>query len=347
MEMAKPQLNGIHTPVCSICIANYNGIAIIANCIESVLAQDCGFPIEIIVHDDASTDGSSDLIRNRFPQVKLIASNENVGFCISNNRMAAIAGGQYLLLLNNDATLMPGVLAILLQNALSIGKPAILSLPQYDAETGQLIDAGCFLDPFLNPVPNLDLKQKDVGMVIGACFWIPKVLWEELGGFPEWFGSLAEDMYLCCAARLAGYPVRLATGSGYHHHVGHSFGGGKVKSERLTTSFMRRKLSERNKCYVMVLCYPTPILLTIFPLHLVLLLLEGLILSIVKCNIAILFKIYLGCIRSLLLHLSLLQKQRAITQSHRSTSIPDFLLAFRLYPHKVLLLLKHGWPSIR
>ena len=42
-------------------------------------------------------------------------------------------------------------------------------------------------------------------MVIGACLWIQKGLWEELGGFPEWFGSIAEDMYLCCRARLAGY----------------------------------------------------------------------------------------------------------------------------------------------
>lgn len=347
MEMAEQALNDCNAPICSICIANYNGLDIIAECIESVLAQDCSFPIEIIVHDDASTDGSAELVRTRFPHVRLIESRENVGFCISNNRMAALARGEYLLLLNNDATLMPGALTTLRNNAVSIGKPAILSLPQYNAETGQLIDAGSFLDPFLNPIPNLNLAQENVGMVIGACFWIPATLWQKLGGFPEWFGSLAEDMHLCCAARLMGYPVRVAGSSGYRHHVGHSFGGGKLQDEKLTTRLSRRKLSERNKCFVMALCYPTPMLLAIFPIHLLLLLVEGLILSIVKQRAAIFHEIYLNCIHSLIKKRKFLTIQRTTLQQQRSSSLMDFVTPFRFYPHKGALFLKHGWPTIR
>ena len=49
-------------PVISVCIANYNGSSIIAGCIESVLSQDCDFLVEILVHDDDSTDGSAELI---------------------------------------------------------------------------------------------------------------------------------------------------------------------------------------------------------------------------------------------------------------------------------------------
>ena len=76
-------------------------------------------------------------------------------------------------LLNNDAELYPDALRALHDEAEAIGEPAILSLPQYDFVTGELIDRGCLLDPFFNPVPNLDPGRRDVAMVIGACLWIP------------------------------------------------------------------------------------------------------------------------------------------------------------------------------
>ena len=193
-------------PVCSICIANYNGAAVIGPCLESIYNQDFHLPLEIIIHDDASTDTSVDFIRNRFPDVTLIVSESNVGYCVSNNRMVSRARGRYILLLNNDAVLHRDAVRTLYNHAERHPGPAILGLPQYDMQTGELIDRGSLFDPFLNPVPNLDPGRTDVGMVMGACLWIPKALWEELGGFPEWFGSLAEDLYLCCLARLRGFP---------------------------------------------------------------------------------------------------------------------------------------------
>ena len=101
------------SPVCSVCIANYNGAEIIGACIESIIAQTCDFPIEVIVHDDASTDDSVALIQRNFPFVRVIPSEKNVGFCISNNRMAGQARGEFILLLNNDAALAPDALATL------------------------------------------------------------------------------------------------------------------------------------------------------------------------------------------------------------------------------------------
>ena len=53
-------------PVCSVCIANYNGIGFIHECLNSIIKQDCDFPVEIIVHDDASTERSVEFIRNNF-----------------------------------------------------------------------------------------------------------------------------------------------------------------------------------------------------------------------------------------------------------------------------------------
>ena len=132
----------------SVCIANYNGMDVIDDCIRSVQAQLGDIAVEILVHDDASTDASVAHIQDHYPQAKLIISETNVGFCIANNRMAAQAQGPYLLLLNNDAALYPDALQALLEEANNIGKPAILTLPQYDATTGVIVDRGCLLDPF-------------------------------------------------------------------------------------------------------------------------------------------------------------------------------------------------------
>jgi len=334
------------SPRCSVCIANYNGAALIAACIDSVLAQGWGDAVEIIVHDDASTDDSAAMVRAHYPQVKLIESPENVGFCVANNRMAAVARGENLLLLNNDAALMPGALDALLAEAGNVGRPAILSLPQYDAASGALLDRGCLLDPFLNPVPNLDEARNDVGMVMGACLWIPGSLWREIGGFPEWFGSIGEDLYLCCVARLWGYPVRCASASGYRHHVGTSFGGGKICRGKLTSTFRRRALSERNKTFVMATTYPSPWMQLILPLHLLLMLAEGLLLSIINRRRDYLTMIYLPAISALLLNMRTIFRVRGKAMAGRRIPRTRFFSVFDWQPYKLRMLLRHGLPTL-
>jgi GT2 family glycosyltransferase len=335
-------------PLVSVCIANYNGMEVIDDCLRSVLAQGGRIATEILVHDDASSDESADHIRRHYPGVRLIASESNVGFCVANNRMAAQAKGQYLLLLNNDAALFPDALQTLLREASRIGRPAILGLPQYEAGTGALIDIGSLFDPFLNPVPNRDPDRNDVGMVIGACLWLPQSLWTELDGFPEWFHTLAEDLWLCIRARLAGHPVRVIGKSGFRHRVGHSLGGGKVTVEnRLVTSRGRRALSERNKTFTMVITYPAPLFHVIFPLHILLLIAEGLSLALIKREWALFRGIYLACMRSLWHERKRLFHLRKKIQTEKTVGLRGFLSVFQFTPHKLRMLLSHGLPEIR
>jgi len=338
-------MNGL--PIVSVCIANYNGLGVIDDCIVSVLAQVCEFPIEIIVHDDASTDGSAQHIRIIYPQVVMIESADNVGFCIANNRMVERATGEFVLLLNNDAALYPDALARLYKAAQDIGQPAILSLPQYSFDTGELLDIGSLVDPFLNPVPNRNPERGDVAMVMGACLWIPKSLWQKLGGFPEWFGSIAEDLYLCCRARLAGYSVRALGISGYRHRVGGSFGGGKLQQGRLVTTRRRRALSERNKSFVMVLTYPTLLFNLIFPIHLVLIMLEGVIVAILKLDVTVWKTIYAPLIPALWQARDRLVHLRRDIQKTRNISLRDWLAVFVILPYKIVMLLIYGLPEIR
>jgi GT2 family glycosyltransferase len=261
--------------------------------------------------------------------------------------MVAHARGEYILLLNNDAELFPDALRTLHAEAVSEREGAILGLPQYEAPSGNLLDFGLLFDPFLNPVPNLDPNRREVGMVTGACLWLPKKLWEEFEGFPEWFQSLAEDMNLCCRARLRGYPVRVIARSGFRHWVGSSLGGGKVIETRLSTTRKRRALSERNKSYVMAVCYPTPFFELLFPLHVLLLLFEGVVISAVKAQPDLLHTIYLPCLRSLWMNRHLLCCVRRRVQSSRRIRVRHFFSVFLATPHKLRMAQRYGLPEIR
>ncbi len=334
-------------PLVSVCIANYNGMEVIDDCLRSIQAQAGAIPVEILLHDDASSDGSVAHIQAHYPQVRLIVSPANVGFCVANNRMAQVARGRYLLLLNNDAALFPDALQALLREAEGAGQNAILTLPQFDASSGALVDRGCLLDPFFNPVPNLDPARCDVAMVIGACLWIPKDLWLELEGFPEWFGSIAEDMYLCCRARLGGHAVRALDVSGYRHWQGKSFGGGKVVGQRLRTTFRRRALSERNKTFVMLLVSPGVLLLLQLPLHLVLLGMEGLLVSTLKWDWQVWRIIYAPLLADLWRARHVLQHTRHRIQATRRATLRSWISACVLLPRKLVLLYKYRLPELR
>lgn len=334
------------TPTVSVLIANYNGMHVIADCIDSLCKQQSNIRLEILIHDDASTDDSLSFLRQHYPFLHILESRENVGFCVANNRMAAQAKGDYLLLLNNDAALAPDALNTLIEAAQTQEPQGILTLPQHDWETGELVDRGELLDPFYNPIPNLDPTRKDVAMVIGACLWIPRPLWEKLGGFPEWFESLAEDMQICCHARLAGYPVQVTTTSFYLHRQGASFGGNRITANRLITTYRRRRLSERNKTYTMILCSPPLRLWLTLPAHLALLIAEGLTLALLKRDKRLWKDIYANIFISLYNNWSYLHQERLRIQRSRSKKDCIYEKTFRWLPRKLEILLKHGLPTL-
>lgn len=341
-----PAMSRPSTPVCSVCIANYNGVALLADCLESVLSQKVAGDIEIIVHDDASTDDSISLLRERYPQVELLASQENVGFCVSNNRMVAHAKGEFVLLLNNDAMLMPGAIVALLEAART-GAEDILTLAQYDWQTGKLVDRGCRLDPFYNPVPQSEGSDRELAMTIGACLWVRRDVWHTLGGFPDWMESIGEDLYLCCAARLRGSRVRIASGSSYRHWQGKTFGGNRAGKGGLSSTLLRRRLSERNKTFAMVTCTPGMVVVPLLLAHLVLLMVEGLLLSVLRHDARLFCDIYLAVPRALAAQRNMLCRVRRNNVAARRISSGEYFRAFTWLPRKLDLLIRYGWPRIR
>lgn len=334
-------------PLVSVCIANFNGEHLLHDCINSVLLQQGDFNLEIIVHDDASTDDSLATLAC-FPQARVIKSSSNVGFCISNNRMVDVANGQYVLLLNNDAALLTDAIVTLLQTASQSSSRSILTLPQYDWESKALVDRGCLLDPFHVPVPNLDSSRKHVAYVIGACLWVAREDWIELGGFPEWMSSIGEDIFICAHARLLGMQIKVTADSGYRHRQGASFGGNRTEKTGLSTNYHRRYLSERNRAALLITCTPSMIWLPWLFAHVAILVAEGLVLSILKLDKKIWSKVYGASIRWLWRERLLLWNVRKKTQRNCSIGFLKYLQkAYTWKVRKLIMLINYGLPNLK
>ena len=95
----------------SIVIVSWNTKDVLYDCLQSVYSQPCRIEFEVIVIDNASSDGSVDMVESEFPQAKIIANTENRGFAAANNQGIAIAKGQYLLLLNSDTVVLDNAIA--------------------------------------------------------------------------------------------------------------------------------------------------------------------------------------------------------------------------------------------
>jgi GT2 family glycosyltransferase len=331
----------------SVCIANYNGGDYVLDCITSVYAQQGNFSIEVIVHDDASTDDSAARIRAAFPAVKLLESDSNTGFCISNNRMVQAARGRFILLLNNDAVLRPGSLEALFSYAAAGHERDVMGLPQYTLVDGSLVDNGYRTDPFLNPIPIFNSGTHEAGVATGACLWIPRQVWDEVGGFPTWFGSIAEDIFLCMAARLLGYRVVILDQPGFDHWIGRNLGGGKIIAKRLSTTVRRRALSERNKTYVLLMCYPLWALVVLLPVHALLLFAEALFLIVTGSGWTKVRQIYGGLPSALWRHRKETGQWRQRLMRQRRASWRALFSQSSWLPQKFALLLRHGKPELK
>ncbi len=97
-------------PDLTVAIVNWNGRGILADCLRSVFAVDAGIDTEVIVVDNASTDGSQAMVETDFPKATLVANAENRGFAAANNQAMVMARGRHVLLLNSDTIVHGDVL---------------------------------------------------------------------------------------------------------------------------------------------------------------------------------------------------------------------------------------------
>ncbi len=107
----------------SIIIVNWNTKQLLEDCLRSIYKQTADLTYEVIVVDNASTDGSVEMVRKNFPQVKTIENSQNLGFARANNIGIRAGTGRYICLINSDVTLLDGCIGRLA--AFMDGHPAI------------------------------------------------------------------------------------------------------------------------------------------------------------------------------------------------------------------------------
>jgi len=105
--------DGTAPPRLSIVVLSWNTRELLAACLASLRAVSGELPFETIVVDNASADGSADMVAARFPEVRLVRNAVNEGYAIGNNTGAGFARGDLLLLLNSDTEVRPGALSTL------------------------------------------------------------------------------------------------------------------------------------------------------------------------------------------------------------------------------------------
>ncbi|OIV43209.1 glycosyltransferase family 2 protein [Flavobacterium johnsoniae] len=200
----------------SIIIVNYNTREITFNCIQSIFEHTQLVEFEVIVVDNASSDGSREYIKTNFPTVKVISSKENVGFGRANNLGAKYAKGDFLFLLNSDTILIENSIQKFIsfftenEKKLNIGVLGTLlvdeklehngfgnSFPTCDKENRKNWRKIPFLRSFLlDPIAktyDFEKEYFEIDYVIGADMFIRKELFDKMNGFSEDFFMYYEE----------------------------------------------------------------------------------------------------------------------------------------------------------
>ena len=202
-----------------------------------------GLDCEIILVDDASTDGTRAWLKNLPPPCRPLLNERNLGFAATCNRGAATATGELLFFLNNDLVLLPRWLEPMRAALGHFPDAGLVGNVQRNAATGALDHAGIFFDHKGKPAhevsPARFARWREVDALTGACFALRREVWEKLGGFDEGFVNGGEDIDLCLRARRAGLRNFVALRSVVRHHISAS-AGRKLRDEQNTFRLVRR-----------------------------------------------------------------------------------------------------------
>ena len=208
------------TGLASVIIVTYNHKRYLEHCINSVLKQD--YPHEVIVIDNCSQDGSTQLVREKFPNIKLIESHENKGYGAGNNLGVRQAIGEYIAILNPDTVVENGWLRELvrfLENEKKIATSKILLYNGSTINTCGNINhfTGLGFTRGLGAEPSAYQKLEYVSGFSGCCFAMRKKDFEWLGGFDENFFTYNEDSDLSWRAHLRGFDILFVPTSVVRH----------------------------------------------------------------------------------------------------------------------------------
>ncbi len=217
----------------TVVIVNWNTREFLSRCLASLFREADAVPMSVIVVDNASTDGSVDMLRNDYPHVTVVANTENVGFVRANNQALALATGEWVLFLNPDTELQAGALSGMLAYGRSHPDAGAIG-PQLLNSDGTLQNSAFrFPDPgrlFLEFVVSSALASRlerpgsasvyavRVDVIRGACLLIRLPLVRDIGGMNERLFMYAEETDLCYKVAARGYARMLLPDCRVKHH---------------------------------------------------------------------------------------------------------------------------------
>lgn len=223
----------------SIVIVSWNTKDLLDQCLASVFADRTGGTMEVWVVDNASSDGSAEMVEERYPQVKLIRNVSNPGFAGANNQAIRQACGKYILLLNPDTKITPGALNTLLR--------FMDSSPLTGAAGARLLNPDGSLQVSCFPTPtlfrefwrlfHLDVlrptavyrmeswstsQPRAVDILLGACLLLKRETLDQVGLLDEDYFMYSEEVDLCHRVKNGGWQLHWVPEAEVVHYGGQS-----------------------------------------------------------------------------------------------------------------------------
>ena len=240
-------------PLVTIVTINYNQVDVTCALLDS-LRKLTYSTVEVIVVDNNSLQDPTPVISERYPEVKLIVSRENLGFAGGNNLGIHASRGKYVLFLNNDTEVDPGFLEPLITFFESNPRAGAASSKLVYYNSGETIQyAGSTrISPFTGRSKRIGYLEKDHGqfatketdLAHGAAMMVPRSVIDKVGMMPEFFFLYYEEVDWCESIKKAGYKIYVIPESKVYHKESMSIGkGSTLKTYYMTRNrllFMRR-----------------------------------------------------------------------------------------------------------
>lgn len=234
-------MNSPTRPDVSILVVSWNTADLLERCVRSV-REHVALDHEVFVIDNASSDDSVERIRRAHPEVRLLVQDDNTGFARANNRALAEATGDFVLLLNPDAEVLPGAVEDLVEFLRNEPGVGIAGPPYWNADGSPQMSTSPFpsvREEFLRQTMlyrwfDRDTRhattERDVEQVSGAALMIRRECLEQIGPLDDRIFMFYEDTDWCRRAWDAGWRVAFRPGPGIRHVRGGSLGRARTRT---------------------------------------------------------------------------------------------------------------------
>jgi GT2 family glycosyltransferase len=238
----------------SVIIVNWNTKNLLCQCLDSLNQVAKKVEMEIFVVDNGSMDGSGEVVRKRFPGVKLVENQMNLGFAKANNQALRLSKEKYVLLLNPDTQIKRGAIEemILFMNAhpevgvvggqlLNSDGSKQNSIANFPSLATELLNKSLLRWLFPENFPGKEksyLGPIEVDSVIGACMMVKREAMEQVGLLDEDYFLFLEETDWCCRMKKAGWKIYHVPQAEIFHFQGRS---AETKKERAKIEYYRSR----------------------------------------------------------------------------------------------------------